>query len=105
MFTGTFVTNLFRKYKLSASICGEMWGENGVKNGTELIGLSTVTLHLLSVTGGPQIPCLPYLASCDFFCFSKLKILLKRKRIHDTTMFHAKSWEVFAEFQALNCMI
>jgi hypothetical protein len=29
------------------SICGEMWGENRVKNGTELIGLSTVTLHLL----------------------------------------------------------
>jgi len=81
------------------------------------------TVHLLGVTGVPQIPCLPYLAPSNFFCFSKLKMLLKRKRISDTTMIndtimisdttmisdtimiHAKLWEVCAEFQALNCMI
>jgi hypothetical protein len=76
-----------------------MCGENQVKNGTELIGLFMKTVHLLHVSGVPQIPCLPYLAPCDFFCFSELKMLLKRKRINDTTMIHAKLWEVFADFK------
>jgi hypothetical protein len=76
-----------------------MCHENQAKNGTELIVLSMRTVHLLCVTGVPQFPCLPYLASCDFFCFSKLKMLLKRKRINGTTMINAKSWEIVLNFE------